>query len=227
MVGQWAKNHFAAIQQLKCSTMRKSKRCTYRADWAVKYWMKRPKQSKLVSLLTKSIALFMKRALNAIAIQAHWTTTISQNHVAHRWMKWFAMESQIPENYWWVLYTDAPFSVNHAQKLNELLWFQDGDLCNVDVTVYHRGFHGDLNETFFVGNVSDKHKNLVKVTYEALQKAIAIVQPGARYREIGNVIQKHVQTHGYSVVKSYCGHGIHRLFHTAPNVPHYASKWTL
>lgn len=99
-------------------------------------------------------------------------------------------------------------------------------MCNVDVTVYHRGFHGDLNETFFVGNVSDKHKNLVKVTYEALQKAIAIVRPGERYREIGNVIQKHVQTHGYSVVKSYCGHGIHRLFHTAPNVPHYASEYT-
>lgn len=104
------------------------------------------------------------------------------------------------------------------------LIFQDGDLCNVDVTVYHRGFHGDLNETFFVGNVSEKHKNLVKVTYEALQKAIDIVKPGERYREIGNVIQKHVQTHGYSVVKSYCGHGIHRLFHTAPNVPHYASE---
>lgn len=93
------------------------------------------------------------------------------------------------------------------------------------MTVYHRGFHGDLNETFFVGNVSDKHKNLVKVTYEALSKAIEIVKPGERYREIGNVIQKHVQTHGYSVVKSYCGHGIHRLFHTAPNVPHYASNF--
>lgn len=95
----------------------------------------------------------------------------------------------------------------------------------MDVTVYHRGFHGDLNETFFVGNVSEKHKNLVKVTYEALQKAIDIVKPGERYREIGNVIQKHVQPHGYSVVKSYCGHGIHRLFHTAPNVPHYASTF--
>lgn len=100
-------------------------------------------------------------------------------------------------------------------------------MCNVDVTVYHRGFHGDLNETFFVGNVAEKHKKLVKVTYEALQKAIAIVKPGERYREIGNVIQKHVQSHGYSVVKSYCGHGIHRLFHTAPNVPHYASKFLI
>jgi methionyl aminopeptidase len=53
---------------------------------------------------------------------------------------------------------------------------EDGDLCNVDITVYHRGFHGDLNETFFVGNVSDKHKNLVKVTYESLCKAIEIVK---------------------------------------------------
>lgn len=101
---------------------------------------------------------------------------------------------------------------------------KDGDLCNVDITVYHNGFHGDLNETFFVGNVSDKHKDLVKVTYECLSKAIAIVKPGEKYREIGNVIQKHAQAHGYSVVRSYCGHGIHRLFHTAPNVPHYASK---
>lgn len=55
-------------------------------------------------------------------------------------------------------------------------------------------------------------------------KAIEIVRPGEKYREIGNVIQKHAQAHGLSVVRSYCGHGIHRLFHTAPNVPHYASK---
>lgn len=53
---------------------------------------------------------------------------------------------------------------------------EDGDLCNVDVTIYYQGFHGDLNETFFVGNVSEKHKNLVKVTYESLSKAIDIVK---------------------------------------------------
>nr|CAH7722805.1 unnamed protein product [Callosobruchus chinensis] len=100
----------------------------------------------------------------------------------------------------------------------------DGDLCNVDITVYHRGFHGDLNETFFVGNVSEKHKKLVNVTHECLMKAIELVKPGEKYREIGNVIQKHAQAHGYSVVRSYCGHGIHRLFHTAPNVPHYAKN---
>lgn len=118
-------------------------------------------------------------------------------------------------------------SVNEVicHGIPDLRPLEDGDLCNVDVTIYHREFHGDLNETFFVGNVSEKHKKLVKVTYDSLAKAIEIVKPGERFREIGNVIQKHVQSHGYSVVKSYCGHGIHKLFHTAPNVPHYASKF--
>lgn len=117
-------------------------------------------------------------------------------------------------------------SVNEVicHGIPDLRPLQDGDLCNVDVTVYHRGFHGDLNETFFVGNVAAHHKKLVQVTYESLAKAIEIVKPGERYREIGNVIEKHVRAHGFSVVRSYCGHGIHRLFHTAPNVPHYASK---
>lgn len=50
------------------------------------------------------------------------------------------------------------------------------------------------------------------------------MKPGEKYREIGNVIQKHAQANRFSVVRSYCGHGIHRLFHTAPNVPHYASE---
>lgn len=93
--------------------------------------------------------------------------------------------------------------------------------------MYHNGFHGDLNETFLVGNVKPEIKKLVEVTYECLSKAIDIVRPGEKYREIGNIIQKHAQAHGFSVVRSYCGHGIHRLFHTAPSVPHYASKYSI
>ncbi|KAI2535265.1 METAP1 isoform 11, partial [Pan troglodytes] len=53
---------------------------------------------------------------------------------------------------------------------------------------------------------------------------IVNVKPGVRYRELGNIIQKHAQANGFSVVRSYCGHGIHKLFHTAPNVPHYAKN---
>ncbi|XP_014291140.1 methionine aminopeptidase 1 isoform X1 [Halyomorpha halys] len=100
----------------------------------------------------------------------------------------------------------------------------DGDICNVDITVFHRGYHGDLNETFWVGEVSEVAKKLTRVTWECLQKAIQIVKPGEKYREIGNVIQKHAQAHGFSVVRSYCGHGIHQVFHTAPSIPHYAKN---
>lgn len=98
------------------------------------------------------------------------------------------------------------------------------DICNVDVTVFHRGYHGDLNETFFVGEAKPEAKKLVETTWECLQKSIEIVKPGEKYREIGNVIQKHAQASGFSVVRSYCGHGIHSLFHTAPSVPHYAKN---
>ena len=101
---------------------------------------------------------------------------------------------------------------------------QDGDICNVDVTVYHRDYHGDLNETFLVGNVSDKAKELVTNTWECLEKAIECVKPGVKYRDVGNEIQKHASSGGFSVVRSYCGHGIHKLFHCAPNVPHYAKN---
>lgn len=102
---------------------------------------------------------------------------------------------------------------------------KDGDILNVDVTVYHNGYHGDLNETIFIGKVDEAAKKLVRVTYESLQKAIECCRPGVLYREIGKIIQKHVQQNGgFSVVKSYCGHGIHSLFHTAPSVPHYAKN---
>lgn len=101
---------------------------------------------------------------------------------------------------------------------------EDGDIVNVDITVYYNGYHGDLNETFFVGNVDERSKKLVRVSYECLDLAIKEVKPGVRYRDIGSVIQKHAQSNGFSVVRSYCGHGIHQLFHTSPSVPHYAKN---
>ncbi|KAK1304980.1 Methionine aminopeptidase 1A [Acorus calamus] len=99
---------------------------------------------------------------------------------------------------------------------------EDGDIVNVDITVYYKGVHGDLNETFFVGKVDEESQQLVKCTYECLEKSIAIVKPGVRFREVGEVINRHASMSGFSVVKSYCGHGIGDLFHCAPNIPHYA-----
>lgn len=101
---------------------------------------------------------------------------------------------------------------------------ENGDILNLDITVYHKGFHSDLNETYFVGEVDEESKRLVKVSRECLEKAIQIVKPGALYREIGNVIAKHAEENGFSVVRTYCGHGIGKLFHSNPTVPHYANN---
>ncbi|XP_024948349.2 methionine aminopeptidase 1A isoform X2 [Citrus sinensis] len=102
---------------------------------------------------------------------------------------------------------------------------EDGDIVNIDVTVYYKGVHGDLNETYFVGNADEASRQLVQCTYECLEKAISIVKPGVRFREIGEVINRHATMSGFSVVKSYCGHGIGELFHCAPNIPHYSSLY--
>jgi len=100
---------------------------------------------------------------------------------------------------------------------------QEGDIINLDISVYYKGWHGDLNETHVVGDrIDELSKRLIKVTYECLELAIAACKPGARYRDIGDLISKHAHKNGFSVVKTYCGHGIGDLFHCAPNVPHYA-----
>jgi len=101
---------------------------------------------------------------------------------------------------------------------------QDGDIVNLDVSVYLNGFHADLNETFLIGNVDEESVDLVKVSYECLQKASELIRPGTLYRELGSVISKHAAQNGCSVVRRYCGHGVGRLFHGNPSVPHYAKN---
>ncbi|KAJ3272059.1 Methionine aminopeptidase 1 [Terramyces sp. JEL0728] len=101
---------------------------------------------------------------------------------------------------------------------------QDGDICNIDVSVYHDGFHSDLNETYLVGNVDAAGVKLVNNARRCLDEAIKMVKPGTLYRDLGNTISNIAESDGFSVVRTYCGHGINSLFHAAPNVPHYAKN---
>lgn len=104
---------------------------------------------------------------------------------------------------------------------------QDGDILNIDVTLYHGGFHGDLNETYYVGESAAKNPDNVRVveaSRDCLDEAIKLVKPGALFRDYGNTIEKVAKSRNCQVVKTYCGHGINQLFHCAPNVPHYAKN---
>lgn len=85
---------------------------------------------------------------------------------------------------------------------------RDGDIINVDVTVYYDGFHGDCSEMFLVGEVDEASKRLVQVTYDAWQAAIDFCAPGRAYKDIGGVIEDIITPHGYSSVRQFSGHGI-------------------
>jgi methionyl aminopeptidase len=101
-----------------------------------------------------------------------------------------------------------------------------GDIVNVDVTVINDGYHGDTSRMFYVGTPSIQAKRLCEVTYEAMWKGIGAVRPGAHLGDIGSVIQKHAEGHGYSIVREFCGHGIGRNFHEEPQVLHYGRAGT-
>lgn len=101
---------------------------------------------------------------------------------------------------------------------------EDGDIINIDVTVYLNGYHGDTSATFFCGEVNDDAKKLVQVTKECLDKAISICGPGVEYKKIGWMIQKYADKHGYGVVREFVGHGVGRVFHADPVVLHYRNN---
>ena len=103
---------------------------------------------------------------------------------------------------------------------------RDGDILNIDVTTKLKGFHGDTNRTFLIGNVRPEIKRMVDVTYKCMMAGIAVCRPGARVGDIGAIIEEMAHDHGYSVVQEYCGHGIGREFHEEPQILHYGKRGT-
>ena len=97
---------------------------------------------------------------------------------------------------------------------------QEGDLVNVDVTSIVDGWHGDTNRTYAVGRLAIKAQRLVEVTYESMMRGIEVAKPGNTIGDIGHAIQTFAEKHRYGVVRDFCGHGIGRLFHDAPEVVH-------
>jgi len=98
---------------------------------------------------------------------------------------------------------------------------EDGDIVNLDVTVYLDGMHGDCSATFLVGDVDPGGRHLVEAARECLAKGIAAARPGRPISDIGKAIEAHASRHGFGVVRAYCGHGIGESFHTSLQIPHH------
>jgi methionyl aminopeptidase len=98
---------------------------------------------------------------------------------------------------------------------------EEGDIVNLDITIYLEGVHGDTSATYPVGQVDPDSERLVRVTRECLMLGIEAVKPGRPISDIGRAIEAHATKHGMGVVRAYCGHGIGERFHSALQIPHH------
>lgn len=100
---------------------------------------------------------------------------------------------------------------------------KEGDIVSVDVGAYIGGFHGDCAGTYPCGQVSDEAMDLIRVTQQSFFEGIRYAREGHRLGDISAAIQNYVESHGYSIVREYVGHGIGRTLHEAPEVPNFGT----
>ena len=159
-------------------------------------------------------------------------TTAEIDKLAHDYM--VDVQKTIPATLNYAPPGHAPYPASLCTSLNHVVChgipgdrkLKSGDIINVDVTVIKDGYHGDTSRMFFVGAPPIQAKRLVDVTYEAMWKGIRAIRPGAHLGDIGHTIQRHAESHGFSVVREFCGHGIGRQFHEEPQVLHYGRPGT-
>ena len=106
---------------------------------------------------------------------------------------------------------------------SEKVILQEGDIISVDLVVNYKGYHGDATRTFPVGKISAEKQKLIDVTRECFFEGIKNLKVGHRLGEMSHAIQKHAESHGFSVVRELVGHGIGKSMHEPPNVPNFGS----
>ncbi len=97
----------------------------------------------------------------------------------------------------------------------------EGEIVNIDLAVIVAGWHGDSSRMYAVGPVGTLAQRLMDVTHEAMMRGIAAIRPGATVGDIGHAMQRYVEAERFSVVREFCGHGLGRTYHAAPDVPNY------
>ena len=100
---------------------------------------------------------------------------------------------------------------------------KDGDIVSIDVGAFYRGFHGDCAATFACGTISAEAEKLIEVTKQSFFEGIRFAKRGHRVSDISHAIQTYVESNGFSVVRSFVGHGVGAQLHEEPEVPNYGA----
>ena len=156
-------------------------------------------------------------------IVPHMVPGVTTGEIDAMMHRFIAERGGIPATLGYRGYTHAScISINHVvcHGIPSEKTLKNGDIVNVDVTPILDGWHGDSSRMYLIGDVPLKAKRLVDVTYECLMLGIAQARPGNHLGDIGHAIERHAERHRYGVVRDFCGHGLGRLFHDAPEVVH-------
>lgn len=121
------------------------------------------------------------------------------------------------------LCTSVNNQVVHGIPSKEVI-LRPGDIISIDVGAIVDGFYGDAAITLPVGEVSHEAERLIKVTEESLSRGIAQATAGNRLYDISYAVQSYVESHGYSVVREFVGHGIGRSLHEEPQIPNFGDR---
>ncbi|MCD6551076.1 type I methionyl aminopeptidase [Thermotoga sp.] len=115
--------------------------------------------------------------------------------------------------------------VVHGLPLKEKV-FREGDIVSIDVGAVYQGLYGDAAVTYIAGETDKKGEELVRITREALERAIRIIKPGIRLGDVSYCIQEFVESAGFNVIRDYVGHGVGRELHEDPQIPNYGTPGT-
>jgi len=124
-----------------------------------------------------------------------------------------------PQGYPSSICTSVNEEIVHCIPSDRVL--NEGDILSLDLGIIYKGFNLDMALTLGVGKISKEAKKLIKVTKEALNKAIKVIKPGATLGDIGFTIQSYVESQGFNVIRDLVGHGIGKKLHEEPQVPNY------
>lgn len=168
---------------------------------------------KIVAQILKDLREIVKPGITTKDIEAFVDRTISEKGAVAAFRGY--------RNYPSSVCTSVNDQVVHGIPSNRRL--TEGDILSIDLGVFLHGYYGDGAVTFPVGRINPRAERLLKVTEEALYIGIEKAKPGNRVSDISSSIQRYVESHGYSVVRTFVGHGIGRSLHEEPQVPNYGS----
>lgn len=161
--------------------------------------------------------------LDLIGMNTMQVNDLVENYIVHELQSRPASKGQY--GYAYVLNSSPNQVVCHGMpSTTDVL--NDGDIVNFDITLEKNGYIADSSKTYMVGQVAPAARKLVDACYQAMWKGIQAVRPGATLGDVGFAISDYARRQGYSVVRDYCGHGIGREMHEAPEVLHWGMPRT-